>query len=77
MNQNLSLLIELQKLDLEIDRDEKERKKVLAEADRYTKEIQEFTAGGLREQFVMKHLRILTLLPGGVLNNNVPKRLLS
>jgi hypothetical protein len=40
MNQNLSLLIELQKLDLEIDRDEKERKKILAETDRYTKEIE-------------------------------------
>ena len=41
MNQNLSLLIELQKLDLEIDRDEKERKRALAEADRYSKEIEE------------------------------------
>ncbi len=41
MNENLFLLIELQKLDLEIDRDEKERTKVLAEADQYTKEIEE------------------------------------
>ncbi len=41
MNQNLSLLIELQKLDMEIDRDEKKRKKILAETDRHIKEIEE------------------------------------
>lgn len=54
MNQNLSLLIELQKLDLEIDRDEKERKKVLAEADRYTKEIEELEKDLLEKEGQLK-----------------------
>lgn len=54
MNQNLSLLIELQKLDLEIDRDEKERKKVLAEADRYTKEIEELEKDLLEKEAQLK-----------------------
>lgn len=54
MNENLSLLIELQKLDLEIDRDEKERKKVLAEADRYTKEIEELEKDLLEKEAQLK-----------------------
>lgn len=54
MNQNLSLLIELQKLDLEIDRDEKERKKVLAEADRYAKEIEELEKDLLEKEGQLK-----------------------
>jgi len=54
VNQNLSLLIELQKLDLEIDRDEKERKKVLAEADRYTKEIEELEKDLLEKEDQLK-----------------------
>lgn len=40
MNENLSLLIELQRLDLEMTRNSKERERLLAKIDRCTKEIE-------------------------------------
>jgi len=54
VNENLSLLIELQRLDLEIDRDEKERKKILAEADRCIKEIEELEKDLLEKEGQLK-----------------------
>ncbi len=50
MNENLSLLIELQKLDLEIARNSKEKERFLAEIDRCTKEIEKLEKDLLAEE---------------------------
>ena len=54
MNENLSLLIEVQRSDLEIARNEKERKKLLAETDRYIKEIEKLEKDLLEKENQLK-----------------------